>query len=401
MTRWPAPLLFAKISAHMRFLAVLLFVANSCWATSPELAPELQARLELFNNGQLIEAYNSLKDLEGTHSESKEFLFLQAMAKWKMMWLSTFSPSDREEVIELLDKVDSMCMPALDQDLNSKFYYASAIGLRAQIAATEGDWWKTAKLGKKMKKYAVEISEKDRDFFPVYYLLGSYNYFADALPSYMKFLRVFVFLPGGNRKEGFKQLILAYEKGGITQSEAGKTLAVIYTYYEKKFEDGKLMCDDLLERYPQSYDVGLYKGINLYFLKDYEASISWFEDLRARIQVYSAVHNSPDAIIPLYRPMEREVRYWIARGKIQQEKWEEARELLMELANPQVHQPYWLLRGVYLSLAQIDYHEKNIPGAETWISKVLKWEDVKDAHDKAKKLKKKKGHVGTFDIDLL
>ena len=397
----PAPLLFAKVSAHMRFLPILLFVANFCWATSPELTPEIQARLALLNSGQLIEAYHSLKALESTHSESKEFLFLLAMAKCKMMWLSTFNASDRQEVIELLDKVDAMCLPVMEQDLNSQFYHASAIGLRAQIAATEGDWWKTAKLGKKMKGHAVKIVEKDREFYPVYYLLGSYNYFADALPSYMKFLRVLVFLPGGDRKEGLKQLILAYEKGGISQGEAGKTLAVIYTYYEKKFEDGKRMCEDLLVRYPQCYDVGLYKGINLYFLKDYEASVSWFEDLRARIQIYSAIHKSPDSIIPLYRPMEREIRYWIARGKIQQEKWEEARELLMELAEPPVHQPYWLLRGVYLSLAQIDYHDKNPLRAESWIAKVLKWEDVKDSREKAKKLKKKKGNVGTFDIDLL
>ncbi len=385
----------------MRFLLILLFVANVCLAASPELAPDLQARLDLFNNGQLIEAYNSLKALERTHSESKEFLFLKAMAKWKMMWLSTFNSSDRQEVIELLDKVDAMCMPDLKRDLNSQFYYASTIGLRAQIAATEGDWWKTAKLGKKMKGHALEIVERDSDFYPAYYLLGSYNYFADALPSYMKFLRVLVFLPGGNRKEGLKQLVQAYEKGASTQGEAGKTLAVIHTYYEKKFEEGKRLCDGLLERYPQSYDVGLYKGINLYFLKDYEASIAWFEDLRARIQVYSAIHKSADSIIPLYRPMEREIRYWIARCKIQQEKWEEARELLTELADPPVHQPHWLLRGVYLSLAQIDYHEKKAARAESWIAKILKWDDVKDSHEKAKKLKKKKGDVGTFDIDLL
>jgi hypothetical protein len=385
----------------MRFLPILFFVANFCWASSPELPPEIQTRLDLFNKGQLIEAYNSLKGLEGTHSDSKEYLFLLAMAKWKMMWLSTFNPSDRQEVVDLLDKVDAMCLPAIDQDLNSQFYYASAIGLRAQIAATQGDWWKTAKLGKKMKGHAVKIVEEDKEFYPAYYLLGSYNYFADALPSYMKFLRVLVFLPGGDRKEGLKQLILGYDKGGISQGEAGKTLAVIYTYYERKFEDGKKMCEDLLERYPQSYDVALYKGINLYFLKDYEASISWFEDLRTRIQIYSAIHKSPDSMIPLYRPMEREIRYWIARGKIHQEKWEEAREILMELAVPPVHQPHWLLRGVYLSLAQIDYHEKNVPRAESWISKVLQWDDTKDAHEKAKKLKKKKGNIGTFDIDLL
>src|SRR5688572_1541960 len=142
-----------------------------------------------------------------------------------------------------------------------------------------------------MKEDALAIVAADHQFYPAYYLLGSYNYFADALPSYLKFLRVLVFLPGGDRKDGLKQLVTAYEKGGISESEAGKTLAIIYTYYERKFEDGKKMCDDLLQRYPAAYDVSLYKGINLYFLKDYDASVQWLEHLRSELFEYSAKHD--------------------------------------------------------------------------------------------------------------
>jgi hypothetical protein len=385
----------------MRFAFVLLLsVCAVASAGSPDFNPEFEPSLQLLNNGQLIEAYDSLKGLEEKYSESPDFLFLRAMAKWKMMWLSTYNKSDREEVIGLLDQVDQLCL-AKENDVMANFYHAAATGLRAQVAATEGDWWKTAKLGKKMKSTALEIVEQDEEFFPAYSLLGSYNYFADALPGYLKFLRVFVFLPGGDRKEGSKQLVLAYEKGGITEGEAGRTLAIIYTFFEKKATEAVEMCDDLLNRYPDSYDVRLYRGINLYFLKSYDEAINSFDHLRQSLRSYSLKHQSDEEIVPVYKPMEREIRYWTARAKMQQGKSEEAREMLLDLANPPVHQPYWLLRGVYLSLAHLDYQMNNPQRAEGWISKVLQWEDVKESHDKAKKLKKKKSKIDPFDLDFL
>jgi hypothetical protein len=382
-------------------LLIVLISALPSWSASPELPTELRSALDLFNNGELIEASLALDKLDDAHSSSREFLFLKAMTKWKMMWLSTYDPSQNKEVVALLDRVDSLCLPTMGQDSSMQFYHAAAIGLRAQIAATRGDWWKTAKLGKQMKNHAAEILEKDPEFYPANYLLGSYNYFADALPGYLKFLRVFVFLPGGDRKDGLKQLRVAYEKGGITESEAAKTLAIIYTYYEQEFDAGKKICDELLERYPPSFDIALYRSINLYYLKDYEESIAALQELRAQILAYSEKHEAGESIIPMYRPMEREVRYWIARSKIQQKKWDEARQLLTALSDPPVHHPYWLLRGVYLSMAQLEYQDKNIPRAEGWIAKVLDWSDVKDSHNKAKKLKKRKGKVGTFEIDFL
>jgi hypothetical protein len=99
--------------------------------------------------------------------------------------------------------------------------------------------------------------------------------------------------------------------------------------------------------------------------------------------------------------MEREVRYWIARNLIQQEKLEESSKILLALVKPEIHQPYWLMRGVYLSLAEIDYKNNNVTSAEERLEKVLRWQDVKDSHAKAIRLMRKEGDVGTFDMDFL
>ena len=385
----------------MRFWIFFLLIPGFLWASQPELSPELKPPLQLLNNGQILETLSSLKDIGTTRVDMRQYLFLKAMAKFKIAWLSTYSQKDMADIQSILDQVDKLCLPHVDEDNQARFFYAASIGLRAQIAGTQGDWWQTAKLGKRMKGEAELIIEKDRDFYPAYYLLGSYNYFADALPAYLKFFRVFAFMPGGDRSEGLKQLTLSYEKGGITEDEAGRTLALIYTYYEKDFDQGIKTTQKILDHYPLSYDTALYKGINLYFTRQWADAADWLGKLRAQILDYSARHDSPKAVVPVYLPMEREIRYWIARAKIQQGQTEEARQILLALANPPIHQPYWLLRGVYLSLAQIDYQNKEPGRADGYVFKVLSWQDVKDSHEKASKLKKKKGKVDTFDLDFL
>src|SRR5687768_17815477 len=109
----------------------------------------------------------------------------------------------------------------------------------------------------------------------------------------------------------------------LTEVEAATTLSIIYTYYERKFEEGTRMCESVLTKYPDSFDVMLYQGINLYYLKEFDKSIASMQDLRARILSYSAKHDPNETVIPLYRPMEREVRYWMARAKVQQKKHDE------------------------------------------------------------------------------
>ena len=41
------------------------------------------------------------------------------------------------------------------------FYYTGVYGMRAQLAATENEWWSTAQLGKKMKRNAEMLVKKD------------------------------------------------------------------------------------------------------------------------------------------------------------------------------------------------------------------------------------------------
>jgi tetratricopeptide (TPR) repeat protein len=394
----------------MRFflsiLSILLFTAALAFADL-ELAPGLESGIQLMNNGQLLEAYTFFKNFTEEYPDNPQGLFLLAMAQWKMMWISSYTKLEREDLEKLINRVEAIFSTRKNQDPNALFFYTAVIGLRASVATWENQWWEAAQLGKVMKNNAEELVKLDPENYDSYYLLGSYNYFADALPGYVKFIRTFLFLPSGNKTEGMKQLILANQKGTITAGEAGRTLSIIYTNFEKQHEYGVKMCDNVLIQYPENYEVGLDKGINLYFLKQWSNSSTWLQHVSEQIQEYSKKHENPDStvgngagIVPVYVPLERETRYWIARNLIQQGQIEEAKSILLKLSDPEIHQPYWLMRGVFLSLAQIDYEEGHPEQAEIRIEKVLQWVDVKDSHEKVKLLKKKKNGIGTFDIDF-
>ena len=381
-----------------RFVFLFLLVAFPCSAKELTLSPELLRPFVNMNNGHLIEAYEELKHYNKQNPAKIDGLFLLGLAKWKIMWISNFNKSDRSELVGILDEVEKLTQEHIDEDLDALFFYTAVYGMRAQLAATENEWWATAQLGKKMKRNAEILVKKDPDYNEAYYFLGSFNYFADALPSYLKFLRTFMFLPGGNRKDGSKQLIRAYEKGNLVSAESGRTLAIIYSYYEKIPAYGIQMCDNLLVRYPDSYDVRLYKGLNLYYSSDFEEAEVWLKQLQTMILEYSRIHR--EKVVPVYMPMEREVRYWIARCLIQQKKYDDAREILEKLNDPPIHQPWWIMRGIRLSLAQMHYIQNEPEQAEQMIDQVLTWSDVKDSHEKAKLLKKKKKDIGKFEIDF-
>jgi hypothetical protein len=388
------------------FICFLLFVCSYAYATQTVLSPELTDALNLLNDSQLIEAQTALQAYTEKNPDDPGGVFLLALTKWRMMWFSTYNTADRQDLQKMLERVKQLCGTETE-DKDCMFFNASVTGIYAQLAATENRWWDTAQLGKKMKGQAEKILDVDSEYYPALYLLGSFNFFADALPGYIKFLRTFVFLPSGSRAAGLNQLNVAYTKGGVVSAEAGRTLAIIYTYFQRNPEYGEQMCDILLHRFPQAYDISLYKGINLYFDQSWHESLDQLRNLHSQLSEYSSRHalskenaGHEREFISVYRSLDRETRYWIGRNLIQQEDYAAAKEIFMDLADPPVHQPYWLIRWVYLSLAQIEYHNHNDQAAQEYLEKVLAWKDVKDSTAKAKVLRKKHGQVDIFEIDV-
>ena len=124
------------------------------------------------------------------------------------------------------------------QDLaRSHLYEGYAYALRARLDGLHDRDLATARAGKKMRSHLLRALELDPSLTDAYLGIGIYNYFVDTLPGIVKFLSMFIGLPGGSRTEGLQQLQLCAEKGELGRPEAKFYLAKDYTRAnEKQYE---------------------------------------------------------------------------------------------------------------------------------------------------------------------
>src|SRR5689334_1127064 len=116
-------------------------------------------------------------------------------------------------------------------------YEGFAYALRARLDGLHDRDLPTARAGKKMRSLLLQAVAADPSLTDAYLGLGIYNYFVDTLSSIVKFLSVFIGLPGGSRTEGLRQMELCAQKGELAKAEAKFYLAKDYSRnMEKQFE---------------------------------------------------------------------------------------------------------------------------------------------------------------------
>jgi hypothetical protein len=92
-----------------------------------------------------------------------------------------------------------------------------------------------AKKAKKLLEAAVASGARKDDAL---FGLGTYNYMADTLPSFIKGLRALLFLPKGNRALGLEQLQQAAESSPTFAFEARVLLLTIFAHkHERRYDD--------------------------------------------------------------------------------------------------------------------------------------------------------------------
>src|SRR5574339_1251842 len=113
------------------YVLLFLLIASPSLAKELTLPPELVQPLGEMNNGHLLEAYSQLKNYNHEKPDDRVGIFMQAFVKWKMMWLSTYSKSDKEELLELLELLEKQTTPNTENDKETLFYDTGVLGIRA------------------------------------------------------------------------------------------------------------------------------------------------------------------------------------------------------------------------------------------------------------------------------
>ena len=82
--------------------------------------------------------------------------------------------------------------------------------------------------------------------------IGLYNDYVDSLPGIVRFLRFFMGIPGGNKKEGIQQMQTAIEHGVLMPVEMRIYLAKNLRTYDQEYERAITVAEPLVERYPKN-----------------------------------------------------------------------------------------------------------------------------------------------------
>lgn len=130
----------------------------------------------------------------------------------------------------------------------SNLYEGFAYALRARLEGLHDRDLATARAGKKMRTHLMKALELDPTLFDADLGIGIYNYFVDTLPAIVKFLSMFIMLPGGSRSEGLQQLQTCAEKGQLANNEAQFYLGKDYSRFSEQHYDKSLLYFSGLKR---------------------------------------------------------------------------------------------------------------------------------------------------------
>jgi tetratricopeptide (TPR) repeat protein len=132
------------------------------------------------------------------------------------------------------------------------FYLGGAYGARVQFRAVRGEQLAAARDGKRIKDALEEALRLDPGLQDAFFGIGLYHYYADVAPTAAKILRRLLFLPGGDRNQGLREMQRARERGLVVRDEATYQLHLVLLWYEHRPEQALQLVRALRERHPRN-----------------------------------------------------------------------------------------------------------------------------------------------------
>jgi tetratricopeptide (TPR) repeat protein len=166
------------------------------------------------------------------------------------------------------------------------FYLAGARAPLVQWRVLRGQRLAAARDGKQIKEALERSLTLDPELHDAYFGIGLYHYYADVAPAAMKALRWLLLLPGGDRAEGLREMLIARDDGELLRGEADYQLHWLYLWYEQKPDAALSLLRSLDRQYP-SNPVFLQRiaEVQHEYFHDHRASAASWEALIARAGV--------------------------------------------------------------------------------------------------------------------
>ncbi len=193
------------------------------------------------------------------------------------------------------------------------FYLAGSYAPRVQWRILRGERLGAARDGAKIKAALERALQLDPTLNDAYFGIGLYHYYAAVAPAAAKILRWLLFLPGGDRAMGLREMLQARDKGELLGGEADFQLHLIYLWYEKKPQEAIALIERLDDRYRHNpvFLERIAEARSTY-LGDHAASAAAWRALLERAQSGS-VYSSRTIEARAHQGLDREMRAAIPR----------------------------------------------------------------------------------------
>lgn len=153
------------------------------------------------------------------------------------------------------------------------FYLAGAYAPLTEWRVLRGEKIAAARDGNRIRIALEKSVALDPELKDAYFGIGLYHYYADIAPAALKVLRFLLFLPGGDRALGLREMLTTREQGVLLRGEADYQLHYIYLWYEHQPQRALELLRGLESRYPSN---GVFldriSRIEREYLKDRHAS---------------------------------------------------------------------------------------------------------------------------------
>jgi hypothetical protein len=260
---------FRSLSAPLWVAICTLLLASARPAPGQTLvlAPDASQAMQKIYSGDTPGAIALLKTFQASQPENPLGFLLEAEASWWQIYCANSSvkygmidawkrgkkPED-ESYLALADQVIELSRIQLEKSNTAEMHVYAGTGyaLKARLFALQGENRAVARAGVSARTeflHALEIDPQNADATAG---LGLYNYYVDSLSSAVKVLRFFMGIPGGDRKEGIRQMQVGIDRGILTPVEMRFYLAKNLRNFDFQYERALLVAEPLSARYPQN-----------------------------------------------------------------------------------------------------------------------------------------------------
>jgi hypothetical protein len=172
------------------------------------------------------------------------------------------------------------------------FYLAGAHGPLEELRLLRGQKLAAARDAIGLKNALDRAVSLDPSLEDAYFGIGLYHYYAAVAPAAVKMLRWLLFLPGGDREQGLREMLRARQSGALLRAEADYQLHWLYLWYEHQPARALELLRGLDAQYPSNpIFLARIAEVERDYLHDHAASARSWQELLDR-----AVKREVDAV---------------------------------------------------------------------------------------------------------